>query len=138
MYYKDKNIIINKKLIAKVFRFQKKKFKGIKFFTPNKFNFQLGLMVHSKNHIIKPHIHINKKKIIKHTSELLVIFSGKLRVYFYNKKKNRAKSVDLKKKDMILLLTGAHGFKVLEKLEMIEIKQGPFDGDKDKIRLNKL
>ena len=39
---------------------------------------------------------------------------------------------------MVLLITGAHGFKVLEKLEMIEIKQGPFAGDKDKIRFKKL
>ena len=138
MYYKDKNILINKKLVAKVFRFQNKKFKGIKFFTPNNFNMQLGLMAHSKNHIIRPHIHINKKRIIKHMSELLIIFSGKLRVYFYDKNKNRAKSITLKKKDMILLLTGAHGFKVIEKIEMIEIKQGPFEIGKDKVRLDKL
>jgi len=44
----------------------------------------------------------------------------------------------LKKKDLILLIKGAHGFKVLENLEMLEIKQGPFLGDKDKIRLNTL
>ena len=39
---------------------------------------------------------------------------------------------------MILLITGGHGFKVLEKVEMLEIKQGPFLGDKDKIRLKTL
>jgi hypothetical protein len=37
---------------------------------------------------------------------------------------------------MILLLSGAHGFKVLSKIQMLEIKQGPFNGDKDKKRLN--
>ena len=35
---------------------------------------------------------------------------------------------------MILLITGSHGFDVLEKVEMIEIKQGPFSGEIDKIR----
>ena len=138
MYYKDKDIFVDKKLVAKVFRYQNKKFNGIKFFTPNYFNMQLGLMAHGKNHIIKPHKHLNRKKIIKQMSEMLIIFSGKLRVYFYNKKNMRAKSVTLKKKDMVLLLTGAHGFKVLEKLEMIEIKQGPFTVNQDKIRLKKL
>ena len=39
---------------------------------------------------------------------------------------------------MILLLSGGHGFKVLKKLEMLEIKQGPFVGDKDKVKLEKL
>jgi len=71
-------------------------------------------------------------------SELLIIFSGQLKVYFYNKKKLRAKSLILNKKDMILLMSGGHGFKVLKKLEMLEIKQGPFIGEKDKMRLKKL
>ena len=135
MHFKDKNIFVEKKLVAKVFRFQTKKFNGIKFYTPNSYNMQLGLMAHNKNHIIKPHLHINKRKIIKQMSELLIIFSGKLKVYFYNKKKVVAKTVTLNKKDMVLLLNGAHGFKVLEKLEMIEVKQGPYTGDKDKKRL---
>ena len=39
---------------------------------------------------------------------------------------------------MILLMSGGHGFKVLKKLEMIEIKQGPFIGKKDKVRLKTL
>jgi hypothetical protein len=39
---------------------------------------------------------------------------------------------------MILLISGGHGFKVLKKLEMLEIKQGPFVGEKDKMRLEKL
>ena len=44
----------------------------------------------------------------------------------------------LNKKDMILLMSGAHGFKVIEKVEMIEVKQGPFKEKQDKIRLKKL
>jgi len=138
MYYKRQNILIDGKIVAKLFKFQNKKFKGIKFFTPEDLNLQLGLMSHNKNYVIKPHFHINKKKIIKQMCEILIIFSGKLKVFFYNKKKIKKKTVTLKKKDLILLIKGAHGFKVLENLEMLEIKQGPFTGDKDKIRLNTL
>ena len=58
--------------------------------------------------------------------------------FFYKKNKLRAKSVIINKKDMILLISGGHGFKVLKKLEMLEIKQGPFVGEKDKMRLEKL
>ena len=39
---------------------------------------------------------------------------------------------------MILLISGGHGFKVTKKIEMLEIKQGPFIGEKDKVRLKKL
>ena len=138
MYFLIKNISVEKKIVAKVFKYQNKSFKGIKFFTANNLNMQVGLMGHSKNHIIKPHFHINRKKIVKQMSELLIIFSGQLKVFFYNKKKLRAKSLILNKKDMILLISGGHGFKVLKKLEMLEIKQGPFIGEKDKMRLKKL
>ena len=138
MNFQQKNIKIDGRLVAKVFRYEKKSIKGIKFFTENKLNLQVGLMGHSKNHIIKPHYHINRKRIIKNMSELLIIFSGKLKVYFYNKKLIRSKSIILNKKDMILLISGGHGFKVLSKLEMLEIKQGPFVADKDKLRLKSL
>ena len=138
MHFSTKNITVDKKIVAKVFRYKNKNFKGIEFFTSSNLNMQIGLMGHSKNHIIKPHFHINRKKIIKQMSELLIIFSGQLKVYFYNKKKLRAKSIILNKKDMILLMSGGHGFKVLKKIEMLEIKQGPFIGEKDKIRLEKL
>jgi mannose-6-phosphate isomerase-like protein (cupin superfamily) len=36
--------------------------------------------------------------------------------------------------DVILLIKGGHGFKVLEDLEMFEVKQGPYAGDEDKIK----
>ena len=138
MYFSIKNIFVDKKIVAKVFKYQNKSFKGIEFFTASNLNMQVGLMGHSKNHIIKPHFHINRKKIVKQMSELLIIFSGQLKVFFYNKKKLRVKSLILNKKDMILLISGGHGFKVLKKLEMLEIKQGPFVGEKDKMRLEKL
>ncbi len=138
MYFLTKDIVVDKKIVAKVFKYKNKNFKGIKFFTANSLNMQIGLMVHGTNHIIKPHFHINRKKIIKQMSELLIIFSGQLKVFFYDKEKQRAKSVILNKKDMILLISGGHGFKVTKKIEMLEIKQGPFIGEKDKVRLKKL
>jgi hypothetical protein len=36
--------------------------------------------------------------------------------------------------DTILLISGGHGFEVLEELDMIEVKQGPYAGDSDKTR----
>ena len=96
MNFKVKNIIVEKKIVAKVFKYTKKKLKGVHFFTPNNLNFQIGSMSHSKNHIIKPHFHINRSKIIKQMSELLIIFSGQLKVFFYKK------SYDLYKKSQFL------------------------------------
>jgi hypothetical protein len=36
----------------------------------------------------------------------------------------------------MLLASGGHGFEFLEETEMIEVKQGPYAGDKDKERFN--
>lgn len=36
--------------------------------------------------------------------------------------------------DTILLVSGGHGFTVLEEVEMIEVKQGPYSGEADKKR----
>ena len=38
----------------------------------------------------------------------------------------------LKKNDIIILNNGGHGFKVLENVEMIEVKQGPYNLKMDK------
>ena len=36
----------------------------------------------------------------------------------------------------MLLAYGGHGFEMLEDSEMIEVKQGPYAGEMDKIRFN--
>ena len=36
--------------------------------------------------------------------------------------------------DVILLADGGHGFKMLEQSEIIEVKQGPYCGERDKVR----
>ena len=36
--------------------------------------------------------------------------------------------------DVVLLAYGGHGFEMLEDSEMIEVKQGPYAGDMDKVR----
>jgi hypothetical protein len=39
---------------------------------------------------------------------------------------------------VILLATGGHGFEVIETAEIIEVKQGPFVGEKDKVRFEQV
>ena len=36
--------------------------------------------------------------------------------------------------DVVLLIEGGHGFEVMEDVEMIEVKQGPYAGEQDKTR----
>ena len=72
-------------------------------------------MSHNSNHAIKPHYHLKRGKIIKDMSEFLIIFKGKIRVLFYNKQKKLVRQKILNERDMILIVSGAHGFKILKK-----------------------
>jgi mannose-6-phosphate isomerase-like protein (cupin superfamily) len=109
---------------------------GISFFTPDDFSQQLAYMKHPKGKVIQPHVHNPVKREVHYTKEVLVIKKGKLRVDFYDDCKNYLESRILNNGDVILLSTGGHGFTVLEDLEMIEVKQGPYCGDMDKTRFD--
>ena len=112
------------------------KSEGIEFFTPSSFSQQLAYMQHPSGKQIAPHLHNPVKRNITYTQEVLVIRKGKLRVDFYSLEQAYLESYILEAGDVILLISGGHGFEVLEEIEMIEIKQGPFVGEQDKTRFN--
>lgn len=107
---------------------------GVKFFTPSDFSQQLAYMHHPKGKIIEPHIHNLVRREVHYTQEVLVIKRGRLRVDFYDENKEYFESRILEEGDIILLASGGHGFEALEEIEMIEIKQGPYAGEEDKVR----
>ncbi len=107
---------------------------GIHFFTPNDLSQQLAYMHHPQGKIIEPHVHNPVPREVQYTQEVLFLKKGKLRVDFYDDDKNYLESRILKEGDVILLATGGHGFEVIEEIEMIEVKQGPYTGEEDKTR----
>ena len=127
-----------KKLYALIVRSEFRKKNGINFFTPEDTNQQFGYMKHDKGYIIKPHKHKKRATKIFYTTEVIIIFKGTLRVDFYDQKQKYLFSKIIKEKDIIMLIHGGHGFKVLKKVEMIEVKQGPYSVEKDKIKFNEI
>ena len=107
---------------------------GVHFFTPDDFSQQLGYMRHPKGKIIEPHVHNPVTRQVHFTKEVLFIQKGTLKVDFYTDSKQFLESRLLHAGDVILLSTGGHGFEVLDEVEMFEVKQGPYAGDKDKTR----
>ena len=107
---------------------------GIEFFTPNEFSQQLAYMKHPMGHQISPHTHNKIERNVQNTLETLFIRSGKVRIDFYSDDRKYIGNRVVKTGDVVLLVSGGHGFTMLEVTEMIEVKQGPFTGDKDKIR----
>jgi len=107
---------------------------GVHFLTPHDLSQQLAYMHHPRGKVIEPHVHNVVQRNINYTQEVLIIKRGRLRVDFYASDHVYLHSRILTGGDVILLATGGHGFEVLEELEMIEVKQGPYTGDADKSR----
>ena len=120
-------------LLALILRTEFNK-KGIEFFTPSHFSQQLGYMKRDAGYIIDPHVHNPIIREVDYTKEVLFVKSGRLKVDFYDSNQNYLKSEQLRKGDVILLAYGGHGFEMIEETELIEVKQGPFAGEKDKTR----
>jgi len=127
-----------KKLLALIVRGKYRSKKGITFFTPKESTQQFGYMKHKKKYIIKPHLHKKRVTKILYTTEVILLLKGMLRVDFYNLRQKYLFSKIIKEKDIIMLVHGGHGFKVLKDVEMIEIKQGPYILSKDKIKFEEI
>jgi mannose-6-phosphate isomerase-like protein (cupin superfamily) len=87
-----------------------------------------------EGYVIKPHVHNIVSREVHYTNEVLFIKSGKVRVDFYGANQGYRESRVLERGDIILLICGGHGFEMLEPTEMIEVKQGPYVGEQDKVR----
>ena len=119
-------VLYKNKLFALIVRKQFRKKSGINFFTLKESTQQFGFIKHKKNHIIKPHKHNKRLTKILRTTEVILLLKGTLRVDFYNDKNKYLFSKIINERDIIMLVHGGHGFKILKNAEMIEVKQGPY------------
>ena len=107
---------------------------GINFFTDDDSPQQVGYMKREEGYEIQPHRHNLVKREVFQTQEVLLVKSGKIRVDLYDDSEIYVISKILSKGDIILLASGGHGFKMIVDSEIVEIKQGPYLGERDKVR----
>lgn len=137
-YTMIEKIIYKKRILAIIVKTKKVKKTGTNFVSPKNFTHQVGFINRPSGHVIKPHTHNKTLRKIFKTSEVLYVKNGVLRVDFYNNAKKYLSSRVLKSEDLIILNEGSHGFKIIKKCKLIEIKQGPFFKSLDKIRFKKI
>lgn len=126
-------VIHEENILAIIIRANYQK-EGISFFTPGDFSQQLGYMNRPKGYVIEPHVHNLIERKVTLTQEVLYIKNGRVRVDFYNDDRHYLESRIVETGDVVLLAAGGHGFEMLTDSEIIEIKQGPYCGDEDKVR----
>jgi hypothetical protein len=96
--------------------------KSTVFFSPPESSFQFGLLAHEAGFKEPPHYHKSVTRLIDDLQQMFVVQGGLLR------------EVILKAGDAIVLIHGIHAIRVIEDMQCISVKQGPFMGlENDKV-----
>ena len=102
------------------------------FITPPDAKQQVGFIVYPKGGVIARHIHRPLERHIIGMAEVLVVRSGHCQIDVYDDQENLVTVRDLYQNDVVLMVGGGHGFKIIEDTVLLEIKQGPYLGADDK------
>jgi hypothetical protein len=99
------------------------------FFSPANSSFQFGLLAHEAGFVEPPHYHKWIPREIQDLQQMFVVQRGVVVVELYSDEGVLLREVTLKQGDAIVLIHGVHAIKVLEDMQCISVKQGPFLGD---------
>jgi len=107
-----------------------------KFFSPPESSFQFGLLAHAAGFNEAPHHHHPATREIKDLQQMFMVQRGVVAVLLYTDDGKLLREITLRAGDAILLVNGVHSIRVIEDMQCISVKQGPFLGaDKDKINV---
>ena len=117
-------------IFALIFRHSLKINDEVKFLTPEEYPLQLGLIDRKQGYKFRPHIHNDFHYKVNTTQEFLYIEEGILKTTIFDNEWFPIYETALCKGDFLLTIAGGHAFEVKEDVRIIEVKQGPYPGDK--------
>jgi hypothetical protein len=108
-----------------------------RFFSDEKSSFQFGLLAHKAGFVEAAHYHKLVKRNINDVQQMFVVQRGKVAVDFYTTAGEKFREITLRTGDAINLIGGVHAIRILEDMQCISVKQGPFLGEQlDKVPIN--
>jgi hypothetical protein len=104
------------------------------FFSPAESSFQFGLLAHSAGFVEPPHFHKPVARSISDLQQMFVVQRGVVVVELYTDEGKPLREIEMRAGDAIVLIHGVHAIRVLEDMQCISVKQGPYLGEEqDKI-----
>ena len=100
--------------------------------TPDDFSLQVGYVVYPAGGEIAAHRHRPLERRVHRTAEVLLVKKGRALADLYSEDDRLVVTRELREGDVLLLLSGGHGFRMLEDTVFVEVKQGPYLGDDEK------
>jgi mannose-6-phosphate isomerase-like protein (cupin superfamily) len=104
------------------------------FLTPPEFKQQVGFVVYAEGGEIARHVHRPLERHLVGTSEVLVVRKGRCKIDIYDNARELVATRELRTGDIMLMVAGGHGLRMLEDTVFLEIKQGPYTGLEEKER----
>jgi hypothetical protein len=104
------------------------------FYSPPESSFQFGLLAHKAGFTEPPHYHKPITRTIHDLQQMFVVQRGVIVLEVYSDDGSLLREVILRPGDAIVLIHGMHALRVIEDMQCISVKQGPFLGtEQDKI-----
>ena len=104
------------------------------FFTPPEFKQQVGFVVYPAGGEIQRHVHRPLERHLVGTSEVIIVRRGLCEIDIYDDRRELIATRQLRQGDIMLMVGGGHGFRMLEDTVLLEVKQGPYTGIDEKER----
>ena len=100
-----------------------------RFYSPAESSFQFGLLAHPAGYQEPPHYHQEFERPVKDLQQMFVVQRGVVGVQLFDDNGVLLREVIMNPGDAIVLIHGAHAIRVIEDMQCISVKQGPFMGD---------
>ena len=104
------------------------------FLTPPEFKQQVGFIVYRAGTEVPRHVHRALERHLVGTSEVILVKQGRCLLDIYNDARELVATRELVVGDLMLMVGGGHGFRMLEDTILLEVKQGPYTGIDEKER----
>ena len=98
------------------------------FFSPPNSSFQFGLLAHKAGFVEPPHYHRPVRRTIEDLQQMFVVQRGVVVVALYADDGSLIREITMRRGDAVVLIQGVHAIRVIEDMQCISIKQGPFLG----------
>lgn len=106
------------------------------FFSPPESSFQFGLLAHQAGFFEPAHYHRPFTREVNDLQQMFVVQKGVVAIQLYDDMGEMFREVVLRRGDAIVLIHGVHSLRVIEDMQCISVKQGPFLGsDYDKVNI---
>lgn len=93
---------------------------------------QVGFVVYHAGGEVARHVHRPITRQLEGTAEVLLVRTGRCEVDLYDEEQAHVATRELAQGDVVLLVAGGHGFRMLEDTTFLEVKQGPYTGMDEK------